>query len=147
MNLAILVGTIASPIRRYDLTQGGSVSKFRLKTTEIVKNDGEIRERSQIHLIDVFNSYLQEQVLADLSEGQAVEVQGSIESRNVAKPEEPDRWQTSIVIRGKGHVSLYAGEPQIQSGAGPSKAEGAKKQEPSGQNNRNGSRDLSQVPF
>lgn len=123
MNLAILVGTISSEIRRIDLQQGGSVTKFRLKTIEVLQIDGEIRERSQTHLIDIWSSYLQEKIVPDLREGQIIEVQGSIESRNVAKSGEPDRWTTTIVIRNKGHITQFAGQSSIRADASDSERE------------------------
>lgn len=109
MNLAILVGTIVSEVRRVDLQSGGSVTKFRVKTVEVFNIDGEMKERSQTHLIDCWNPYLQKNITPYLREGQLVEIQGSIESRNVAKEGEPARWTTTIVIRTTGNIQVFGG--------------------------------------
>lgn len=115
MNLAILVGTVTSEARRIDLPRGGTVTKFRLKTIETVRTGGEVRERSQTHLIDVWNPHLQEHITPFLKEGQMVEVQGSIESRNVEKDQSaPARWTTTIVVRHSGTINIY-GTPDGQS--------------------------------
>ena len=109
MNVAILVGIISSEIRRIDMREGGSVTKFRLKTVEQYRQDGELKERSQTHLIDVWSPYLQKEVTPYLKQGQMVEIQGSIGSRNAAKPGEPANWTTSIVLRGSGSINVFGG--------------------------------------
>jgi single-stranded DNA-binding protein len=110
MNRAILVGTIASEVRRVEVSGGSSVTKFRLKTVETLNIDGELRERSQTHLIDCWSPRLQKEITPFLREGQMVGVEGSIESRNVAKQGEPARWTTTIVIRGSGnHITVFGG--------------------------------------
>lgn len=109
MNLAILVGNISSEIRKIDMPNGGSVTKFRVKTVQQYRQDGELKERSQTHLIDVWSPYLQKEVTPYLKQGQMVEVRGAIESRNIAKQGEQSNWTTSIVLRGDGVISVFGG--------------------------------------
>jgi single-stranded DNA-binding protein len=109
MNLAILIGTVSSEVRRIDLRDGVSVTKFRVKTVEQYQQDGELKERSQTHLIDVWSPYLQKDVTPMLRQGQLVEIQGAFESRNTAKQGEPAVWTTSIVLRARGVISIYGG--------------------------------------
>lgn len=109
MNLAILVGIISSEIRKIDMRDGGSVTKFRVKTVEQYRQDGELKERSQTHLVDVWSPFLQKDVTPYLKQGQMVEVQGSIESRNMSKQGEPANWTTSIVLRGRGVINVFGG--------------------------------------
>lgn len=109
MNLAILMGTVVSEVRKTDLRDGASVTKFRLKTIEQFRIDGETKERSQTHLIDVWNPYLQREVTPYIKEGNLVQLEGSIESRNVAKEGEPARWTTTIVLRNRGHINIIGG--------------------------------------
>lgn len=123
MNLAILVGTIVSPIRLIDLPEGRSLTKFHLKTVENLRVDGEIREKSKIHFIDVFNSYLQKEITPYLREGQMVGIQGSMESRKIVKPDGPDRWTTSVVIRTFGNITVYGG-PGSQTATSANASEG-----------------------
>lgn len=108
MNLAILVGVISSEIR-VDQLKFNRVGRFRLRTTEQFTLDGELKERSQTHLIDVWNEYLIDNVLPLLRQGQMVDVHGAIESRNISKENEPDRWKTSISVRHNGRVTIYGG--------------------------------------
>jgi len=109
MNLAILVGNISSEIRKIDMQNGGSVTKFRVKTVQQYRQDGELKERSQTHLIDVWSAYLQKDVTPYLKQGQMVEVRGAIESRNAAKQGDPANWTTSIVLRGDGVINVFGG--------------------------------------
>ena len=44
-----------------------------------------------------------------LSKIPSVDIHGSIESRNVAKENEPPRWTTSIVLRHNGRINTYGG--------------------------------------
>jgi single-stranded DNA-binding protein len=108
MNLAILVGTIVSDVVRTELPKG-SVTKFRVKTVEQFTMEGEVKESSQTHLIDVWNTYLQNGIVKTLAKGQMVEVHGSINSRNIARDGEPARWTTTIVIRGLGSINVLGG--------------------------------------
>ena len=108
MNLAILVGKIASEIKTTPVGDA-SVTRFRLKTVEPYSIDGELKERSQTHLIDVWNRYLQTNIMPFLKEGQTIEIQGAIESRNMARAGEPPRWTTSIVLRNNGQINILGG--------------------------------------
>ena len=108
MNLAILVGVISSEITTQKL-KFNRVGRFRLRTTEQFNLDGDLKERSQTHLIDVWNDYLIDNVLPLLKQGQMIDVHGSIESRKVSKDGEPDRWTTSIVLRHNGKITTYGG--------------------------------------
>lgn len=109
MNLAILVGVVSSEIRKIDMRDGASVTKFRVKTVEQYRQDGELKERSQTHLVDVWSTYLQKDVTPYLRQGQMIEVQGSIESRNMAKQGEQPNWTTTIVLRNKGVINVFGG--------------------------------------
>lgn len=106
MNLAIISGVIVSDISRTDFPKGGSVSRFRVKTFDTYTVDGEIKESSQTHLIDVYNDYLQNGIVKTLSKGQSVELQGSIQTRNIAAADQPARWTTTIVLRGSGIINV-----------------------------------------
>lgn len=108
MNLAILVGKIASEIKTTPVGDA-SVTRFRLKTVEPYSIDGELKERSQTHLIDVWNRYLQQNIMPFLKEGQTIEIQGAIESRNMARQGEQPRWTTSIVLRNSGMINILGG--------------------------------------
>lgn len=108
MNLAILVGVISSEIRVNQL-KFNRVARFRLKTTEQFTLDGDLKERSQTHLIDVWNDYLIDNVIPLLKQGQMIDLHGSIESRNIAKDNEPAKWTTSIVLRHNGRINTYGG--------------------------------------
>ena len=108
MNLAILVGVISSEIRVSQLKYN-RVARFRLKTTEQFNLDGDLKERSQTHLIDVWNDYLIDNVIPLIRQGQMVDIHGTIESRKVSKDGEPDRWTTSIVVRHNGRINVYGG--------------------------------------
>ncbi len=109
MNLAILVGVIASEIKRTDFKGSGSVTRFRVKTTHQYSLDGETKESSQTHLVNVYNNYLQDKVVPFLKEGQMIGVQGSIESQNFARQGEPANWNTVIAIRASGLINSYSG--------------------------------------
>jgi single-strand DNA-binding protein len=109
MNLAILVGTISSEIRVVQMPKGGSLTKFRMKTVQKYHADGELKESSQTHLIDVWSDFLQKTTTPYLKEGQMIEVQGAIETRNIAKPGEPTRFTTSITLRGTGSINVFGG--------------------------------------
>lgn len=109
MNLVILIGVMTSAPKKTDFPAGGSVTRFRLKTVQPYTIDGELKERSQTHLIDVYNPYLQKEIMPFLREGQMLEVQGALESRNTAKQGEPPRWTTSVVLRGSGILSIFGG--------------------------------------
>lgn len=108
MNLAILVGVIASEIKTQQI-RDGSVTRFRLKTVEQYSLDGDVKERSQTHLIDVWNRYLQQNIVPMIRPGQMLEIQGAIESRNMAREGEPARWTTSIVLRNNGIINVLGG--------------------------------------
>lgn len=109
MNLALLVGTIVSEVKKTEFANGGSVTRFRVKTVEILNLEGERKEKSQTHLIDVYNPYLQKNVTPYLREGQLVSIKGSIESRNVAQEGEPARWTTFISLRSVGEIAIHGG--------------------------------------
>lgn len=122
MNLAILVGKIASEIKTTPVGDA-SVTRFRVKTVEPYSIDGELKERSQTHLIDVWNRYLQKNILPFLKEGQTVEIQGNIESRNMAKQGETPRWTTSIVLRNVGSINILGGSGSTTSVQGNARDE------------------------
>lgn len=108
MNVAILVGKVASEIKTTP-AGGGTVTRFRLRTVEQYSLDGELKERGQTHLIDIWNRYLQTNIIPMLKQGQTIEIQGSIESRNMAREGETPRWTTSIVVRNNGQVIIMGG--------------------------------------
>jgi single-stranded DNA-binding protein len=106
MNVAFISGIVDSDVTRTDFPKGGSVTRFRVKTFDTYTVDGEMRESSQVHLIDVYNDYLQNGIVKTLSKGQSVELQGSIQSRNIAQAGQPARWTTTIVLRGSGIINV-----------------------------------------
>lgn len=106
MNLAIISGIVDSDVTRTDFPKGGSVSRFRVKTFDTYTVDGEIKESSQTHLIDVYSDYLQNGIVKTIRKGQSIELQGSIQSRNTAQAGQPARWTTSIVLRGSGLINV-----------------------------------------
>lgn len=106
MNVAFISGLIDSDVTRTEFPKGGSVSRFRVKTFDTYTVDGEIKESSQTHLIDVYSDYLQNGIVKTLSKGQSIELQGSIQSRNVAQAGQPARWTTTIVLRGSGIINV-----------------------------------------
>lgn len=124
MNIALLSGVISSEIRRIEMQNGGSVTKFRIKTTDQFRMDGELKERSQTHLIDVWSPYLQRDITPFLKEGQQIEITGSIESRNIAKEGQPASWTTSIVLRANGSINIVGG-PKSNTSVHADAAEGA----------------------
>ncbi len=109
MNLAILSGVIVSDPTRHDFSNGGSVTRFRLKTQETYAIDGVSKESSQTHLIDIYNKALQDGVVKTLSRGQMIELTGSIRSRNTASEGQPPRWTTAIVIAYQGTLTVPGG--------------------------------------
>lgn len=108
MNVAILVGKVASEIKTTPV-RDGTVTRFRLRTVEQYSLDGELKERGQTHLIDIWNRYLQTNIIPMLKQGQTIEIQGSIESRNMAREGESPRWTTAIVVRNNGQLIIMGG--------------------------------------
>jgi single-stranded DNA-binding protein len=109
MNKAFLFGTISSEIKTFDVREGATVTKFRVKTFSQYDHNGELKERSQTHLIDVWNPYLQKHITPLLKEGSLVQIDGAMESRNAAKQGEPPAWTTSVVLRRDGAITIYGG--------------------------------------
>lgn len=107
MNRAILVGTVVSQPNLIEL-ENSTITKFRVKTVDVYHVDGEHRERSQTHLIDVWNAQLQKDVTPDLRKGDMVSIEGAIESRKVNGDDGP-KWVTSIVIRNNGAIQVFGG--------------------------------------
>ncbi len=108
MNRAILVGTVVSQPRVLELENNSSITKFRVQTTDVYHVDGDLRERSQTHLIDVWNAQLQRDVTPGLSKGDFVSIVGAMESRKINGDDGP-RWVTSIVIRNSGSIQVFGG--------------------------------------
>ncbi|WP_162815012.1 single-stranded DNA-binding protein [Erythrobacter aureus] len=107
MNRAILVGTVVSQPNLIELKNNSSITKFRLQTTDVYHVDGDLRERSQTHLIDVWNAQLQKDVTPGLQKGDFVSIEGAIESRKVTG-DDGEKWVTSIVIRNNGAIQVFA---------------------------------------
>jgi hypothetical protein len=108
MNIAILVGKVVSE-PTVQKVRDGTVTRFRLKTVEQYTLDGEIKERPQTHLIDIWNRYLQTNMGPMIRQGQTLHLQGSIQSRNTAREGEPARWTTSIVLGASAQLTIMGG--------------------------------------
>lgn len=126
MNIALLVGKVVSE-PTVQKVKDGTVTRFRLKTVEQYTLDGEIKERSQTHLIDIWNRYLQATVCPMIRVGQTLSVVGTNQSRNIAGEGEPPRWLSSVALNNSGQLAIMGGpgsnmavQTQAQDDAGAS---------------------------
>lgn len=102
MNIAILSGALVSDVQTNTLSGGQRVSRFKLKTTELISTDGRVRQHSTEHYVEVWSAALQATLIPLMKIGDHIELRGSIESRIAERPGEPAQWMTAIVVRDEG---------------------------------------------
>ncbi len=109
VNKVILVGRLGKDPESKSFSNGGSVVKFSLATSETWrdKQSGERKEKTEWHNVVIFNENLGKVASQFLRKGSQVYLEGSIETRKWQDQQGADRYTTEIVLaRFRGELAL-----------------------------------------
>lgn len=97
-NEVILVGRLGDEPDAQTLTNGNSIAKFSLATTEKWTRDGEAQEKTEWHNIVVFGK-LSDICSRYLTKGSLILVKGKIEYKTWDKQDGTKGYRTEILMR------------------------------------------------
>ncbi len=109
VNKVILVGRLGKDPESKSFSNGGSVVKFSVATSETWrdKQSGERKEKTEWHNVVIFNENLGKVASQFLRKGSQVYLEGAIETRKWQDQQGADRYTTEIVLaRFRGELTL-----------------------------------------
>ena len=101
VNKVILVGNVGRDPERQSFSNGGSVVKFTLATSESWRDKatGERKDRTEWHNVVIYNENLGKIASQYLKKGSKVYLEGAIQSRKYQDNSGADRYITEIVLQ------------------------------------------------
>ena len=124
VNKVILVGNLGKDPETQSFSNGGSVVKFTLATSESWKDKttGERKDKTEWHNIVIYNENIGKIATQYLKKGSTVYLEGAIQSRKFQDNSGADRYITEIVLqRFRGELTLLGGRGD---GAGGGRGDG-----------------------
>ncbi len=121
VNKVILVGNLGKDPESQSFSNGGSVVKFTLATSESWrdKTTGERKDKTEWHNVVIYNENLGKIASQYLKKGSKVYLEGAIQSRKYQDNTGNDRYITEIVLqRFRGELTLLDGRDGASAGGG-----------------------------
>ena len=121
VNKVILVGRLGKDPESKSFSNGGSVVKFSLATSETWrdKQSGERKEKTEWHNVSIFNEALGKIAAQYLRKGSEVYLEGALETRKWQDQTGADRYTTEVVLaRFRGELALLGGRDGGSGGGG-----------------------------
>ncbi len=112
VNKVILVGNLGKDPESQSFSNGGSVVKFTLATSESWrdKTTGERKDKTEWHNVVIYNENLGKIASQYLKKGSKVYLEGAIQSRKYQDNSGNDRYITEIVLQKfRGELTLLDG--------------------------------------
>ncbi len=125
VNKVILVGNLGKDPESQSFSNGGSVVKFTLATSETWrdKQTNERKEKTEWHNVVIFNENLGKVASQYLKKGSKVYVEGALQTRKWQDNSGNDRYTTEIVLqRFRGELTLLDGPGGGRADGGPDAA-------------------------
>jgi single-strand DNA-binding protein len=126
LNKAQVIGRLGRDPETKNFSNGGSVVTFPVATSEQWKdrNTGERRERTEWHLIAIYNEALGRLAISYLKKGDQVFLEGKMEARKWRDQSGQDRYTTEIALRPYAGEMTFLGSNQARSAPGGAQGEG-----------------------
>lgn len=121
VNKVILVGNLGKDPESKSFSNGGSVVRFPLATSETWRDrqTGERREKTEWHNVAIFNDNLGKIATQYLRKGSKVYLEGALETRKWQDQNGQDRYTTEVVLKQfRGELTLLDGRDGGGAGAG-----------------------------
>ena len=121
VNKVILVGNLGKDPEMQSFSNGGSVVKFSLATSETWKDkqSGERKEKTEWHNVVIFNENLAKIAKDYLKKGSKVYLEGALQTRKWQDQSGNDKYTTEVVLqRFRGELTLLDGRGDGASSGG-----------------------------
>ena len=104
VNKVILIGNLGRDPEVRTFGNGGKVCNLRIATSENWKdkNTGERRDKTEWHLVAIFNDGLVRIAEQYLKKGSKVYIEGALQTRKYQAQDGTDRYSTEVVLQGFG---------------------------------------------
>jgi single-strand DNA-binding protein len=120
INKVILVGNLGRDPEVHATQAGGKIVNFPLATSESWKDKqtGERKEKTEWHLVVIFNPGLADVAEKYLKKGSKVYLEGALQTRKWQDQSGADRYSTEVVLQNfRGELAMLDGRPAA--GAAP----------------------------
>ena len=121
VNKVIIVGNLGRDPEVRNFPNGGKVVNLRIATSETWndKASGERKERTEWHIVAIFNEGLCKIAEQYLRKGSTVYIEGQLETRKWQDQSGADKYTTEIVLRQfRGELTLLGGKSEGGQGGG-----------------------------
>lgn len=121
VNKVILVGNLGKDPETQSFSNGGSVVKFSLATSETWrdKQSGDRKEKTEWHNVVIFNENLGKVAKDYLKKGSKVYLEGALQTRKWQDQSGNDKFTTEVVLqRFRGELTLLDGRGDNAGGGG-----------------------------